>query len=82
MTAKRGHFGRKKRRIQVFEDKCLRKFLDTFYWEYKTNVFVRKRIENFVGDQEPLFVKTPARSSCKVTLKKMDVAEEANAKTA
>ena len=42
------------RRIQVFENKCLRKLLCTYYWEHKTNEYVQKKAKSLVGQQEPL----------------------------
>ena len=42
------------KRIQAFETKSLRKPLRISYLEHKTNVWVRSKINSFVGPQEPL----------------------------
>ena len=42
------------KRIQAFETKCLRKILRIFYFEHKTNDWVRSKINFLVGTQEPL----------------------------
>ena len=43
-----------KRRIQAFENKCLRKLLHISYWEHKTNEYVQNKAKSLVGQQEPL----------------------------
>ncbi|XP_076445386.1 uncharacterized protein LOC143283130 [Babylonia areolata] len=42
------------RKIQAFENKCLRKLLQIPWIEHRTNKHVRSRIENLAGPQEPL----------------------------
>ena len=42
------------RRIQAFENKCLRKLLCISCWEHKTNEYVQNKAESIVGWQEPL----------------------------
>ena len=42
------------RRIQAFENKCLRKLLHISYWEHKTNEYVWNEAESLMGQQEPL----------------------------
>ena len=42
------------KRIQAFETKCLRKLLGISYHEHKTNDYVRKKIRDLMGPQEPL----------------------------
>ena len=45
----------KKKRIQAFETKCLRKLLHIFYLEHKTNDWVRNKTNFLVGPQEILW---------------------------
>ena len=42
------------RRIQAFENKCLRKLLHISYWEHKTNEYVWNKAKCLLGQQEPL----------------------------
>ena len=42
------------RRIQVFENKCLKKLLCICYWEHNTNEYVWNEAESLMGQQEPL----------------------------
>ena len=49
------------RRIQAFETKCLRKLLGISYLEHKTNDYVRKKIKDLVGPQEPLLATVKQR---------------------
>ena len=49
------------RKIKAFENKCLRKLLCIHYWEHKTNAYVRRRVESFVGPQEPLLATVKRR---------------------
>ena len=51
----------KKKRIQVFETKCLWKLLRIFYSEHKTNGWVRSKINFLVGPQEPLLATVKRR---------------------
>ena len=49
------------KKIQAFETKSLRKLLRISYREHKTNTFVRNRVENLVGPQEPLLATVKRR---------------------
>ena len=42
------------RRIQAFENKCLRKLLQISWTEHKTNEYIRRRVETLAGPQETL----------------------------
>jgi hypothetical protein len=49
------------RRIQAFENKCLRRLLRISYLEHKTNQFVQDTVSAFVGPQEPLLATVKRR---------------------
>ncbi len=42
------------KKVQAFENKCLRKLLGIHYWEHKTNQFVRDMVTSLVGPQETI----------------------------
>lgn len=42
------------KKIQAFENKCLRKLLRVSWTEHRTNEYVRNRIKNLVRPQEAL----------------------------
>ena len=42
------------KKVQAFENKCLRKLLGIHYWEHKTNEFVRHKVTSILGPQETL----------------------------
>ena len=42
------------KKIQAFENKCMRKLLQISWTEHRTNDYVWNRIEGFAGPQEPL----------------------------
>ena len=43
-----------KRRIQAFENKCLRNLLRISYWEHETNEYVWNKAKSLMGWQAPL----------------------------
>jgi hypothetical protein len=47
--------------IQAFETKCLRRLLGISYLEHKTNEYVRNKIKDLVGPQEPLLATVKRR---------------------
>ncbi|MGL4418375.1 MAG: reverse transcriptase domain-containing protein [Plesiomonas shigelloides] len=49
------------RKIQAFENKCLRKLLRISYREHKTNEYVRNTITSLVGPHEPLLATVKRR---------------------
>ena len=49
------------RKIQAFENKCLRKLLRIPYLEHKTNDWVRSKINFLVGPREPLLATVKKR---------------------
>ena len=49
------------KKIQSFEMKCMRKLLNISYRDHKTNDFVRMKINNLVGPQEPLLATVKRR---------------------
>ncbi|GFR78972.1 hypothetical protein ElyMa_004008700 [Elysia marginata] len=49
------------RRIQVFENKCLRKLLRISYKDHVTNESVRELVFAYVGQQEPLLATVKRR---------------------
>ena len=49
------------RRIQTFENKCLRKLLRITYMEHKTNEYVHNKIKILVGPQETLLTTVKRR---------------------
>ena len=52
---------KKKKKIQAFETKCMRKLLRIFYLEHKTNDWVRRNINFLVGPREPLLATVKKR---------------------
>jgi len=53
-AAKLGHSQQKKKKIQAFEFRCLRRILKIPYTEHRTNESVRKEITEIIGPHEPL----------------------------
>lgn len=49
------------KKIQAFENKCLRKLLRISYLEHKTNEYVRSTVTSLVGPQEPLLATVKRR---------------------
>ena len=52
---------KKKKKLQVFETKCMRKLLRISYLEHKTNNWVRSKISFLVSPREPLLATVKRR---------------------
>ena len=54
------------RRIQMSENKCLRKLLCISYWKHKTNDYVWNEAKSLGGQQEPLLSTVKWQEACMV----------------